>query len=166
MKCKDEKPATRTPLKVQIRWMLRCDMPAVLDIERTSFEFPWNEEHFREYLRQRNCIGMVAEHEQKIVGFMIYELHKSQVRILNFAVAKEFRRRGVGSQMVQPLVDKLSQQRREEIDLVVSEENLGAQLFFQSQDFWAVEVLHNYFDESDQDAYLMNYRLLDAKGGC
>jgi len=46
-------------LGVHIRWMIRRDMPEVLDIESGSFEFPWSEEDFIRCLRQRNCIGMV-----------------------------------------------------------------------------------------------------------
>ena len=33
-----------------------------------SFEFPWSEEDFIRCLRQRNCIGMVAEHDEQVVG--------------------------------------------------------------------------------------------------
>ena len=48
-------------IRVHIRWMIRRDMPEVLDVERSSFEFPWAEDDFIRCLRQRNCIGMVAE---------------------------------------------------------------------------------------------------------
>jgi ribosomal-protein-alanine N-acetyltransferase len=34
-------------------------------------------------MRQRNCIGMVAEDDAQLVGFMIYELHKTRLYILN-----------------------------------------------------------------------------------
>ena len=74
-------------LPVHIRWMIRRDMPEVLQIEGESFEFPWSEEDFLRCLQQRNCIGMVAEHEENVVGFMIYELHKSRLHLLNFAVS-------------------------------------------------------------------------------
>ena len=30
---------------------------------------------------------MVAEYEDRVVGFMIYELHKTRIHVLNFAVA-------------------------------------------------------------------------------
>ena len=63
-------------VRVHIRWMIRRDMPDVLEIERQDFEFPWIDEDFIRCLRQRNCIGMVAEHEDHVVGFMIYELHQ------------------------------------------------------------------------------------------
>ena len=83
----------RQQLGVHIRWMIRRDMPEVLKIEAGSFEFPWSEEDFIRCLRQRNCIGMVAEHDERVVGFMIYELHKSRLHIINFAVHPTFRRR-------------------------------------------------------------------------
>ena len=54
-------------------------MEEVLTIERSSFQFAWTEEEFLCCLRQRNCIGTVAELDHKIVGFMIYELHKSML---------------------------------------------------------------------------------------
>jgi len=152
----------RQDTKVQIRWLIRRDMAEVLEIERASFNFAWTEEDFLCCLRQRNCIGMVAEHDHRIVGFMIYELHKSKLRILNFAVSPTNRRQNVGSQMIRRLVDKLSQQRRKEIVLEVRETNLSAQLFFQSQGFRAVSVLRSHYDDSDEDAYVMRYLLSDS----
>ena len=146
-------------VKLQIRWLIRRDMAEVLGIERASFEFTWSEEDFLCCLRQRNCIGMVAECDNQIMGFMIYELHKSKLRILNFATASACRRQGVGRQMIRRLIDKLSQQRRKEIVVDVRENNLPAQLFFQSEQFRAVRVLRNYYDDTDEDAYVMRFRL-------
>jgi ribosomal-protein-alanine N-acetyltransferase len=143
--------------------MIRRDMPDVLDIERQCFEFPWSDEEFVRSLRQRNCIGMVAEHEDRVVGFMIYELHKTRIHVLNFAVAPEFRRRGVGTQMVAKLVSKLSSQRRSRIMLEVRETNLAAQLFFRESGFRAVSVLHAFYDDTPEDAYLMQFRYRSDK---
>jgi ribosomal-protein-alanine N-acetyltransferase len=145
-------------LRVHIRWMIRRDMPEVLAIEAESFEFPWLEEDFIRCLRQRNCIGMVAEHDDRVVGFMIYELAKNRIQVLNFCTAAEFRRRGVGTQMVAKLVGKLSAQRRTRIALEVRETNLAAQLFFRTSGFRAVSVLRNYYEDTPEDAYVMQYR--------
>lgn len=150
----DQKQAVR----VHIRWMIRRDMPEVLGVEGESFEFPWLEEDFIRCLRQRNCIGMVAEHEDQVVGFMVYELHKNRIHILNFAVSSEFRRLGVGSQMVDKLVAKLSSQRRSRILLEVRETNLPAQIFFRENGFRAVSVLKDYYEDTPEDAYMMQYR--------
>ena len=149
----DRKQQTR----VHIRWMIRRDMAEVLDIERASFEFPWFEEEFVRCLRQRNCIGMVAEHGDHVVGFMIYELHKTRLHILNFAVARGFRRQWVGRQMIEKLVGKLSSQRRTRITLEVRETNLEAQLFFRHVGFRATCVLRDFYEDSPEDAYVMQY---------
>jgi [ribosomal protein S18]-alanine N-acetyltransferase len=145
-------------VRVHIRWMIRRDMPEVLQIEQQSFEFAWTEEDFLRCLRQRNCIGMVAEQGEKVVGFMIYELHKAKLHILNFAVHSSHRRVAVGSQMVQKLISKLSSHRRTRITLEIRETNLGAQLFFSKQSFKAVRVLRSYYEDSGEDAFLMQYR--------
>lgn len=147
----------RPRLRTHIRWMIRRDMEEVLRIERASFEFPWFEEDFVRCLRQRNCIGMVAENGEQIVGFMIYELHKTRLHIMNFAVAPEARRQGVGVQMVQKLVGKLSSQRRTRITLEVRETNTHAQYFFRSCGFRATAVLRSFYDDSPEDAYLMQF---------
>ncbi|GIW79101.1 MAG: hypothetical protein KatS3mg105_0908 [Gemmatales bacterium] len=146
-------------LRVHIRWMIRRDMPEVLQMEQESFEFAWTEEDFLRCLRQRNCIGMVAERGERVVGFMIYELHKTKLHILNFAVAPEFRRNSIGGQMVAKLISKLSSHRRTRITLEVRETNLAAQLFFRSQGFKAVRVLREYYDDTGEDAFLMQYSI-------
>ncbi len=141
---------------VHIRWMIRRDMPEVLQTEKSSFEFPWSEEDFLRCLRQRNCIGMVAEQNEHVVGFMIYELHKDQLHVLNFAVAPQLRRREVGSQMVEKLISKLSDRRRRRIVLEVRETNLAAQMFFKNLGFRAVSLLRDFYEDTVEDAYVMH----------
>ncbi len=145
-------------VRVHIRWMIRRDMPEVLKIESECFEYPWSEEEFIRCLRQRNCIGMVAEHEERVVGFMIYELNKTRLHVLNFAVAADFRRCGIATQMVAKLTGKLSPQRRTRITLEVRETNLAAQLFFRNAGFRATSVLRGYYEDTPEDAYLMQFR--------
>ena len=147
---------------VHIRWMIRRDMAEVLQIEDRSFEFSWSEEDFIRCLRQRNCIGMIAEHSERVVGFMIYELHRNRLHVLNFAVHPDFRRRQVGSQMMRKLVSKLSPQRRSRIMLEVRETNLDAQLFFRDLGFRAVSLLRDFYEDTTEDAYLMQFRYTAA----
>jgi ribosomal-protein-alanine N-acetyltransferase len=100
---------------------------------------------------------MVAEYRQRIVGFMIYELFKRKLHLLNFAVDPAFRRKKVGTQLMKRLIEKLSEQSRDTIALEVRERNLPAQMFFQCMGFWARSVLRNYYDDTDEDAYYMEY---------
>jgi ribosomal-protein-alanine N-acetyltransferase len=142
---------------LHIRWMIRADMPEVLAIERASFDDPWREEDFRRCLRQRHIIGRVVERDERIIGYMIYELHRNRLHLLNIGVAHDCRRRGVGRAMIGHLQGKLSE-RRGRIMLEVCETNLDGQLFFRSLGFRAISVLHDLYENTTADAYLMRYR--------
>ena len=149
-------------LRIQLRWMIRRDMPEVLSIEQEAFEFPWSDEDFTRCLRQRNCIGMVAEVGDSVVAFMIYELHRTRLQVLNFAVRRSHRRLAIGTQMMGKLFAKLSLERRDRILLEVRERNLPAQLFFRSLGYRAISVLKDFYEDSTEDAYLMQYQAHEA----
>jgi len=149
-------------LRIQLRWMIRRDMPEVLSIEQEAFEFPWLDEDFTRCLRQRNCIGMVAEVGDSVVAFMIYELHRTRLHVLNFAVRRSHRRLAIGTQMMGKLFAKLSIERRDRILLEVRERNLPAQLFFRSLGYRAISVLKDFYEDSTEDAYLMQYQSHEA----
>ena len=153
--------AQKEKVRIHIRWMIRRDMPEVLAAELASFEYAWTEDDFLRCLRQRNCIGMVAETDEHVIGFMIYELHRNRLHILNFAVHPNARRTGIGAQMVAKLVNKLSTHRRQKISLAVRERNLEAQVFFRNHDFRATRVLRRYYEDSGEDAFQMEYRVGD-----
>lgn len=149
-------------LRIQLRWMIRRDMPEVLSIEQEAFEFPWSDDDFTRCLRQRNCIGMVAEVGDSVVAFMIYELHRTRLHVLNFAVRRSHRRLGIGTQMMGKLFAKLSVERRDRILLEVRERNLPAQVFFRSLGYRAISVLKDFYEDSTEDAYLMQYLSAEA----
>ena len=148
---------TNAQLQVHIRWMIRRDMPEVLAIEAGQESLPWMEDEFLKVLRQRNCIGMVAEADDSVVAFMIYELHRNRLHVLNFAVRRSHRRLGIGTQMMGKLAGKLTPERRSRILLEVRERNLPAQLFFRSLGYRAISVLKDFYQDTTEDAYLMQF---------
>ena len=141
-----------------VRWMIRRDLPSVLAIEAKSFEFPWSEEAFLRSLSRRNCIGLVAEAGEELVGYVIYELERVRLHVLNLAIQPEARRSGVGTLLISHLVSKLSPTRRRRIGLEVRETNLAAQLFFRSLGFRATSLLRGFYEDTPEDAYVMQYR--------
>lgn len=145
-----------------IRWMIRRDMPTVLDIEKRSFTYPNSEEDFLRELRNSKCIGTVITIEENVVGYMIYELLKGKIRLLKLAVDLEYRRKGLATLMINKLKSKLSDHRRTSIILDVPDYNLGAQLFFKSQNFFATRVLKNADEHTDSDMYYMCYKLVTS----
>ncbi len=147
-------------LSIRPRWMIRRDMPDVLEIEQLNFEVPWTEDDFVRCLRQRNCIGMVAEHDKDVVGFMVYEMYKTRMEILDLAVHPSCQHRGIGKQLVDFLIARLATQRRNCIGALVWDRNLSAQLFFSALGFMATGLVDNFYQRGDRSeaAYAMEYR--------
>jgi len=146
-------------IPVLVRWMVRRDFAQVLAIEQACFEFPWTEQEFRQCLQQPNCLGIIAEHEDRVVGFVVYETPKNRIFITNVAVDPEFQRRHIARQMIQKLVSKMLYQRRQKIMIEIRETNLSALLCFRALGFRASTVLKNFYEDQSEDAYVLQYRL-------
>lgn len=149
---------TLEKIRVGIRWHVPRDLPAILAIEAASFPVPWSEQEFRRVRRQRCNICLVAEWYDRVLGFMLFTLHPRRLHVLNFAVHPDYRRRGVGAQMVAKLTSKLTTHRRSRIVMDVSEGNLAGQLFFKAQGFRAIGILRDHFS-GGQSAYRMVFSL-------
>lgn len=145
--------------KYHVRWAIRRDMAEILAIEKAVFEFPWCEDDFIRCFRAKNVIGMVTEAGERVVGFMVYELHRTRVHILNFAVHPDFQGMGVGGTQMSKLLGKLEEDRRNRITTEVRERNLDAQLFFKRFGFRATSVLRGHYEDSDEDCYTMCHAL-------
>jgi len=130
------------------------DMGKILDIEDKCSQSPWNEEDFTQELRPRNCMAMVAEQgDDNVTGFIIYTVDKGHINIIKLAVHPDHQKTGVGKAMIDTLQNKLSHQNQ--ITLEVRETNLAAQLFFKSIGFKAISVERNFYEDTGEDAYLM-----------
>lgn len=150
------------PERLSIRFIRQCDLPQVYGIEAATFPFPWEDMDFVRCLHQRNCHGMVAERGGVVVGYMIYELHKERLHLLNIAVHAACQRQGVGTSLIRELHSKLAPQRRRIVMLECRETNLDAHLFFKAMGFRAIAILEDFYDERpDEAAYLFR---LDCGG--
>lgn len=141
---------------VQNRWMMPSDLRDVLEIERAQFPNPWTKEHFQDYLCQRDCIGMVAEYSNEILGFVVYLLGSDHLEIINLAVDPAFEREGVDSSILDHIKGKVGLSSRTAIQIRSCDTNLDQHLFLKRQDFYAVEVERDYYAKG-MDAYLFRW---------
>lgn len=144
-----------------IRWQIRRDMPFVLSIEEKSFADPWDEDSVCSLLRRSNYIGMVAEREDATIGYMIYELKKRSLVLHRIAVDPAFRNEGVGSAMVQKLINKLSVDRRRVISITIPDTLLQAHMFFSKLGFIASGNIVELNEQSEgiNEAYEFRYMI-------
>lgn len=106
--------------KPKIRWTIRRDMPEIFRIENASFVRAWTEEDFLAFMRQRNSIGVVAEWRGRIVGYALYQLHKSTLFLWKIAVHPKFRKRHIGQAMMRKLIQKRSPQKNPVMNVFIN----------------------------------------------
>lgn len=148
--------------QVKTRHMKRLDLPSVLEIEKMSFFNPWEEIDFTACFKEKTCVGLVAECNGKIAGFIIFESKITKLNIIKIAVHPEYRLRRIGTALVQKLIKKIYRGSKIRIMLKLNEKNLEAQLFFRFLGFRAIDILKNFYDEIEEDAYLMRFSINDA----
>lgn len=136
----------------------RKALASILQIERFSFDDPWTEEELLKCLRNRITVCYVVEDEAGSVdGFMVYEMHRNRLRLLNIAV--RWPGRGIGSQLVRHLADKAREINRKAIYTEVRERNLDAQKFFRAMGFKCEAVWKQFYETADDDAYCFVLRI-------
>lgn len=143
-------------MKPHIRWMIRRDMPRVLEILRNNGD-EVTENEILALLRQKNCIGMVAEINEDIIGFMIYELKKQLIDVIYLMVDPIQNRLGYGGTLLNKLKGKLTAHRRSQLKILVRESNLCGQLFLRRYGCKATQVLREHYGDTNEDAYQFEF---------
>ena len=118
-------------MHANIRWMLKRDLPEALEIAASS-DHPVDEDWLVARLRRRDCIGRVAEHSERVVGFSVYLLRARKLDLEYFCVHPGFRGQGVGGRLVADLQSKLSPLtgKRCVLDCMIRETDLELLQFF------------------------------------
>lgn len=142
---------------IHVRWMIRRDMQRVLEIQDQCYDWPWSEAEFRGFLKSRYIIGMVAEIEDQIVGYMVYELRRRSLDVLALAVDPGCRRCGVGRAMVDKLKSKLGADRRWFLRFEVEDRALDAHLFLRSMGCRAYRVVRDAHEDPSVDMYKFQF---------
>lgn len=122
----------------RIRWMLHGDWKQVVEIAAASYADPLTMSSVRGLLRQRETIGLVwdtGDQSSAIAGYVIFNLMKKHVDLIDLAVAAGYRFQGIGTELLAKLKGRLSSGRRSKLIACVDEANTAAHLFLKANGF-------------------------------
>jgi ribosomal-protein-alanine N-acetyltransferase len=89
-----------------------------------------------------------------VAGFLLWRpLDDVECEVLNLAVAPEFRRQGVGRELLSSLLNL----RDRQIFLEVRESNQTARIFYKSMGFKEVSTRPKYYDHPVEAAIVMKF---------
>src|SRR5262245_7956415 len=145
---------------IYITKLLNRQRPEVLAIERSTSANPWDEEKLRG-LEEKGCTIMVAMTEEadrfRVVGYCVFDIEKGTrqqtVRLKKLAVAPEFQRQGIGTQILDKL--KASPLADTEIHAPVGKREAGALSFLKKNGFKAEGVVPGFCEETGDEVCVM-----------
>jgi ribosomal-protein-alanine N-acetyltransferase len=150
-------------MKVIIRKMTSVDVPAVAQIDQMSFSLPWPQHSFQyEVSDNRVARCFVAEADGKRIAAMIVSwIIVDEMHIATIATHPDFRRHGIGSQiLVEALLDARAAGARLAF-LEVRAGNEAAQAMYRKFGFEVTGRRPKYYKDNGEDAILMTLNPLE-----
>jgi len=148
----------KTKKDIFIRWLESKDYTDVFRIETEGFVNPKTREELEELTKKPQHIAFVIETKKKLVGFLVFQLFKSKLLIIRFAVDQNHWRQGIGTALIDKVKNACTGERKT-IECYVHENNLRAQLFFSKKCGFTTtktSIKKDYYP--DGDAYKMTWR--------
>ncbi len=149
------------PITINIRPMRMTDLEQVHAIDRLSFSLPWPKSSFRFELLENPASHLwVAEasldEQKKILGMIVVWLILDEAHIATIAVHPEYRRQGIGSQLLRFALRESLGKGVRLFTLEVRDQNETAQALYRSFGFEIVGRRPRYYRDTNEDAILMS----------
>jgi [ribosomal protein S18]-alanine N-acetyltransferase len=140
-----------------IRRMSLEDVPAVHMIDQTSFSLPWPERSFR-YEIEENPVSRswVAVENGQVAAMLVLWLIEDEAHIATIATHPEYRRRGIGEELMITALASAYEEGAKHAFLEVRAGNLAAQAMYKKYGFIQDGVRLRYYKDNNEDALLMS----------
>lgn len=125
-----------------------ADFRALVEIEGECFKDAWGEDEISCQLAGTGCEGIVAEEDNRPVGFLLHEPTSCGRYISDLAVRPSHQRRGIGRTLMQKLIET-----GELLALHVATKNTAARRLYKSLGF--IQSGHESEFYGDDDALLL-----------
>lgn len=138
-----------------LRAMTIADLPRVLAIEAVSFRSPWPLESFLYELQAPGAWnGVAVDAEGHVVGYLLCRLVVDVWHVLNVAVARGERGRGVARALMREFLAAASPSGYD-VTLEVRPSNTVAIALYESLGFTERGRRRAYYDDTQEDALIM-----------
>ncbi|HDJ26692.1 MAG: ribosomal-protein-alanine N-acetyltransferase [Thermoplasmata archaeon] len=141
-------------MEARIRDMVLEDLPWVVATAHRTLSERYRPSLFTDILARwpRGCL--IAEASGRRVGFLMGALYGSEARVLMVAVVEEFRRRGIGTALMEEFERRAKESGAQRITLEVRTSNDGAIRLYRRLGYRVVGTLISYYADGS-DAFLM-----------
>jgi ribosomal-protein-alanine N-acetyltransferase len=149
-------------LLLKSRAMVYEDLPKVMEIERSAYMFPWNEQIFCDCIRV-GYLCRVLEELGTLQGYGVMSVAAGESHLLNLCIDPSAQQRGLGRYLLEHLLDMGRRLGAETIFLEVRSSNDGALRLYLETGFNEVGLRRAYYPSVSgrEDALILARTLLD-----
>ena len=142
----------------------------IYEIETRCFAIPWSKNELRRELSNKHAIYKVAliegpsnspsgealaKEALKVVGYAGLWHIVNEGQITNIAVDIPYRRRGIGSKLIEALTGCATELKMMGLTLEVRESDIGAQTLYKNHGFKPEGKRRRYYADNGEDAIIM-----------
>lgn len=136
------------------------DVGFVAELEKECFSMPWSENSLLEEIDNETSLFFVAKEDGKTVGYIGANDVWDEVFITNIAVTREFRRKKVGTALLEKLISVSREKNADCVTLEVRKSNKAAVRLYEQFGFLPVGERKNFYIKPVEDAiiYTLNFK--------
>ena len=144
--------------KINLRVFDYHDIKDAAKLEKECFYLPWSEKAFENSISEGLSYFVSARNEEGIfLGYAGMYSAAGEGYIYNIAVSKKYRVQGVGSALLNNLLEYSKKLGLSFLSLEVRVSNLSAIKFYEKLGFKKIGIRKNFYDFPKEDAFIMTY---------
>ena len=127
------------------------------ELSKNSFHIPWSLESIQQELTNNLARYIVAmdSDSNKVIGFAGMWIIAGEGNITNIAVDADFKRVGIGYNLLSALFDICKKENCPDITLEVRVSNIAAQKLYEKAGFINEGIRKKYYEDNGEDAMIM-----------
>jgi len=130
-------------------------IPQLAQLELLCFAVPWSADAFQNEMRNNLACYNIMLDGQTVIGYYGLWHVLDEGHITNIAVHPEYRRRGIGSQLLAHMISSAEQCGIFHLTLEVRTSNIPAQGLYAKHGFVSDGIRKRYYSDNGEDAVIM-----------
>lgn len=139
---------------MEIKAMKEAQVPQIAALERVCFSDPWSEKSILSELENPLSCWLVAMDGERLAGYVGSQTVLGETDMMNLAVDPDYRRKGLGKELILSLIEALRQRESRCLTLEVRDSNAPARALYEGLGFQEIGRRRNYYRNPKEDALI------------
>ena len=144
---------------IEIKTMTEDHVPQIAEMEKLCFSDPWSEKSVASELNNRLSLWLVALDGERVAGYVGSQSVLDEADMMNIAVHPDYRRQGIGRDLVLALAEALQKKGIRGLMLEVRQSNAPAIALYEQLGFQQVGMRPNYYRNPKENALILRKEL-------